>query len=53
MEEIISLGHSKKLVQNVIRRVNSTQFKRTIPPVAKFSARTLGIDFLYPHDMRR
>jgi NAD+ synthase len=53
MEEIISLGHSKKLVQNVIRRVNSTQFKRTIPPVAKFSARTFGIDFLYPHDMRR
>jgi len=53
MDEIISLGHSKELVQNVLRRVNSTQFKRTIPPVAKFSARTFGIDFLYPHDMKR
>jgi NAD+ synthase len=53
MEEIEGLGYSKELVENVVRRVNSTQFKRTFPPVAKFSSRTLGIDFLYPHDMRR
>jgi NAD+ synthase len=52
-EEIIKLGHSHELVENVIRRVKTTQFKRTFPPVAKFSARTLGIDFLYPHDINR
>ena len=52
-EEILSMGYSKKLVENVFHRVFISQFKRTSPPVAKFSARTVGIDFLYPHDFKR
>lgn len=52
-EEIIKMGFDETLVQNVIRRVITTQFKRTLPPVAKFSMRTLGMDFLYPHDLNK
>ncbi|MGB9695107.1 MAG: NAD+ synthase [Caldisericaceae bacterium] len=52
-EEIVSFGFDKEIVHNTIRRVYGTQFKRTLPPVAKFSARTLGLDFLYPHDINR
>ncbi len=50
-EEIVSLGFNKKTVLNALRRIYGTQFKRTPPPTAKFSSRTLGIDFLYPHDI--
>jgi len=52
-EEITSLGFDSLIVKNTIKRIYGTQFKRTIPPVAKFSSRTLGIDFLYPHDINR
>ncbi len=52
-EEILQLGYKKELVKNIFHRVYVTQFKRTSPPVAKFSARTIGIDFLYPHDFKR
>ena len=52
-EEILKLGYSKQLVDNVLHRIYITQFKRTFPPVAKFSPRTVGIDFLYPHDFKR
>ncbi len=52
-EEIISMGFDKKLVENVFNRVYKSQYKRTLPPVAKFSPRTVGIDFLYPHDFKR
>jgi len=52
-EEILSLGYSKNLVENVLNRIKKTQFKRTPPPVAKFSPRTIGLDFLYPHDFKR
>ncbi len=51
--EIIKAGFDEKLVNNVFTRVYKTQFKRTFPPVAKFSPRTVGIDFLYPHDFKR
>ncbi len=52
-DEILKLGFDEELVRNVFERVYKTQFKRTFPPVAKFSARTVGIDFLYPHDFKR
>ncbi len=51
-EEILSLGYKKELVENVLNRIKKTQFKRTLPPVAKFSPRTIGLDFLYPHDFK-
>ncbi len=52
-EEILKMGFNESLVNNIINRIYKTQFKRTFPPVAKFSSRTVGIDFLYPHDFKR
>jgi len=51
--EIISLGYKKDIVDIIFQRICKTQYKRTFPPVAKFSPRTVGIDFLYPHDFKR
>jgi len=50
-DEIIALGYSQKIVESLLNRIKKTQFKRTFPPVAKFSPRTFGLDFLYPHDL--
>jgi NAD+ synthase len=52
-EEIIALGYNENAVNIVFERIYKTQYKRTFPPVAKFSPRTVGIDFLYPHDFKR
>jgi len=52
-DEIILLGYDKNTVDIVFQRIYKTQYKRTFPPVAKFSLRTVGIDFLYPHDFKR
>lgn len=50
-EEIVELGFKKEDVENVLKRMFATQFKRTFPPVCKISQRTFGHDFLYPHDI--
>lgn len=50
-EEIIKLGFDKVKVESLLKRMFSTQFKRTFPPVCKISQRTFGHDFLYPHDI--
>ncbi len=52
-DEIVSLGYKKSTINIVLQRIYKTQYKRTFPPVAKFSPRTVGIDFLYPHDFKR
>ena len=43
-------GFSKELVLNVVERIRRNQFKRTLPPIAKLSNRTVGYDFLYLRD---
>ncbi len=48
--EVISEGFDADLVQQVERKVQSSQFKRVPPLIAKLSQRTVGIDFLYPRD---
>ncbi|MGB9769563.1 MULTISPECIES: NAD+ synthase [Caldisericum] len=50
-KEIIEMGFKKNDVENILNRMFSTQFKRTLPPVCKISQRTFGHDFLYPHDI--
>lgn len=50
-DEIVEMGFKKEDVENILRRMFSTQFKRTTPPVCKISQRTFGHDFLYPHDI--
>jgi len=48
--EVISEGFDADLVHGVEDKIQSSQFKRTLPPIAKLSQRTVGIDFLYPRD---
>lgn len=50
VEEAIAEGFNRRMVQDVWRRVRGNHFKRTTPPVAKLSQRTVGHDFLYLRD---
>ena len=47
-ERCVSAGLDAELVARVARRVARYEFKRQLPPVAKVSLRTPGIDHLYP-----
>jgi NAD+ synthase len=49
-EGCIQAGYSAAFVEQVQRRVQNTQYKRVLPPIAKLSNRTVGYDFLYPRD---
>jgi NAD+ synthase len=50
VEDVIALGFEARLVQRIIELMARNQFKRVTPLVAKLSARTIGIDFLYNRD---
>lgn len=49
-EEAVAEGFDAQMVQDVWRRVRANHYKRTMPPVAKISKRTIGHDFLYLRD---
>jgi NAD+ synthase len=44
----VDAGLSERLVRRVDDRVARMEFKRQLPPLAKLSLRTPGIDYLYP-----
>ena len=48
VDRCVAAGLSRDLVEWVARRVAQMEFKRQLPPVAKLSLRTPGIDHLYP-----
>jgi NAD+ synthase len=48
--ECIQAGFEEKFVQSVVARIQHFQFKRSLPPIAKISSRTIGSDFLYFRD---
>ena len=48
IDRCVSAGLDRGLVEWVARRVAQMEFKRQLPPVAKLSLRTPGIDHLYP-----
>jgi NAD+ synthase len=48
VERCVRSGLDPGLVEWVARRVAQMEFKRQLPPVAKLSLRTPGIDYLYP-----
>jgi NAD+ synthase len=48
IDRCVREGLPRDLVEWVARRVAQTEFKRQLPPVAKLSLRTPGIDHLYP-----
>lgn len=47
-ERCVGGGLDRRLVEYVVARVAQMEFKRQMPPVAKVSLRTPGIDHLYP-----
>jgi NAD+ synthase len=47
-DRCVRAGLDPRLVEWVARRVAQMEFKRQLPPVAKISLRTPGIDHLYP-----
>lgn len=49
---IVELGFERETVETVRRRVETTQFKRCMPVIAKVSTRSLGWDFRYPRDWK-
>jgi NAD+ synthase len=48
VDRCVGAGLDRRLVEWVARRVAQMEFKRQLPPVAKISLRTPGIDHLYP-----
>ncbi len=48
VERCVAAGLDAELVAWVQRRVAMNEFKRQLPPVAKLSLRTPGVDHLYP-----
>jgi NAD+ synthase len=48
--QVIEAGHEPARVERVIRMIKASDFKRTLPPIAKLSIRSVGHDFLYPRD---
>jgi NAD+ synthase len=49
-QECVEAGFEEKFVNLVATRIQRTQFKRMMPPIAKLSNRTVGYDFLYLRD---
>lgn len=49
-QECVEAGFDEDFVEEVLRRIRRSQFKRVMPPIAKVSGRTVGHDFLYPRD---
>ncbi|MGE5343448.1 MAG: NAD+ synthase [Candidatus Omnitrophota bacterium] len=51
--EIETMGYAMTDIQRVRRMIIGSQYKRTMPPVCKFHARSVGIDFRYPRDWNK
>jgi NAD+ synthase len=52
-DEIAAGGYSAKAIDKVKRMIVRSQFKRTMPPIAKLQPRTIGIDFRYLRDWNK
>jgi NAD+ synthase len=50
VEDVIAAGFDARVVQRIVELVRRNHFKRVPPPVAKLSARTVSVDFLYDRD---
>ena len=47
-DELLALGFDAVTIERVTGMVAAAEFKRQVPPVAKMSSRTTGVDYLYP-----
>jgi NAD+ synthase len=50
LEACVAAGFERSFVEAVQQRIQRTQYKRLMPPIAKLSNRTVGYDFLYLRD---
>jgi NAD+ synthase len=48
--QMVEAGQAAAAVDRVRGMIKASHFKRTLPPIAKLSTRTVGHDFLYPRD---
>ena len=51
--EVVKSGFPAKSVKKIVSLIKNSEFKRKMPPIAKLSTRTVGLDFLYPYDRGR
>jgi NAD+ synthase len=51
--DLLEAGFEEKFVRRVFQMVQSSQFKRRLPLIAKVSGRTIDRDFRYPRDWGR
>jgi NAD+ synthase len=49
-DALVERGFSSLLIERVVGRITSSQFKRSLPTIAKLSAKTVGIDFHLSRD---
>lgn len=52
-EQIVKSGYAEEDVNKIIRLIVNSQYKRSMPSVAKLQNRTIGIDFRVPRDWMR
>jgi len=51
-QQCLEAGFSEDFIKMVLQRVKRNHFKRVMPPIAKVSSRTVGVDFLYLRDWK-
>jgi len=51
--EVVKSGFPAKSVKKIASLIERSEFKRKMPPIAKLSTRTVGLDFLYSYDRGR
>ena len=49
-DDLVAMGFDAALVDDIVRRVRASQYKRRLPVIAKVSQRTIDRDFRYPRD---
>ena len=47
---VYGLGFAEALINAIMKKVRTTQYKRHLPLIAKLSQRTINRDFRYPRD---
>ncbi len=52
LKELLERGYDKDMCKMIIDRIYKNQFKRKPPVIAKLTSRTVGVDFLYPRDIK-
>ncbi len=51
--ELEQAGYHSKDIERIKRMIVNSQYKRTMPPVAKLLSRTIGLDFRFPRDWNK